>query len=850
MSTWFRRVWHLLNRSRRERELLEEMRDHRAAMPDPRLFGDPHRLLERSRDAWGWNWLDDAAQDLSVGLRGLVRAPSFAITAALILTFGIGLNLTLYQMAWVGMVRPPAVTAPETLARFYQRDPRWTSTSVPYPLAEFVKEHATALSAVLVEMGSTVAWGPEADDEVELSLVSTNWFDELGYGAHRGRVFSDEVDGHADAAPVAVLGYHFWRNRLGADPSVVGSVVLVDRRPLTVVGIAPPALPGLDFDVPDIYVPVTQREHLYPASSLLRAWDTASVALYGRLHPGETRASARESLRATMQAAAAARPETQPDAWLEPHMGSVNFMDDADRAGAWAALGLLTALTTLVLVVAAANLGNLVLSRATGRVRELGVRMALGARRGRIVRQLVVETLPVALLGAVGSLIFTASAARKIASTTQLPAYLDFSPDWRTATISLLLAALALVVVAVLPAWKVAQQALIDAIKDGGHGVSRVLDRALMRRVLLAAQVAGSCLLLVVAGLMVRGIQRIVRADVGFEYAQAAVLSMPLGRFGISGDAAAPYWYDVKARALAHPEVAAAAIVTAAPLGGRVYETAYGDTPGLETLQQSVDPDYFAVMRIPMISGRAFQPGDTGVVIVSRRLALEMYGAEEVLGRGFPRSQPEDTIIGVAADAHTIKVTATNVAELYRPLVAEDFSQVSLIARGRSDPERLLPVLREAARQDPRVIPAVRLMRDDFDRRVRGSRVAGAVASGIGAATLLLACLGIFGVVSYGVALRTREIGIRTALGADRRRLLHAILRQVSWPVAAGMVVGVAAAIPVCVALSADPFYLTLGDPLAFAMALSVFAAAALVAALWPAARATRGNPIDALRQP
>jgi ABC-type antimicrobial peptide transport system permease subunit len=173
-----------------------------------------------------------------------------------------------------------------------------------------------------------------------------------------------------------------------------------------------------------------------------------------------------------------------------------------------------------------------------------------------------------------------------------------------------------------------------------------------------------------------------------------------------------------------------------------------------------------------------------------------------------------------------------------------------LIARGQSDPARLLPVLKEAARQDPRVIPAVRLMRDDFDRRVRGSRVAGTVATGIGAATLLLACLGIFGVVSYGVALRTREIGIRTALGADRRRLLQAIIQQVSWPVAAGMAVGVAAAIPVALALSADPFYVRLGDPLAFAMALSVFALAALAAALWPAVRATRGNPMDALRQP
>jgi predicted permease len=413
---------------------------------------------------------------------------------------------------------------------------------------------------------------------------------------------------------------------------------------------------------------------------------------------------------------------------------------------------------------------------------------------------------------------------------------------------ALLLSSVALLVVAVLPAWKVAQQALTDAIKDGGHGVSRVLDRAFVRRLMLAAQVAGSCLLLVVAGLMVRGIQRVVRADVGFDYAQAAVLSMPLGRYGISGESVVPYWHDVKTRVLAHPEVESAAIVTAAPLGGRVYEVAYADTPGLEALQQSVDPEYFSVMRIPLISGRTFRRDDADAVIVSRRLALEMYGTLDVVGRRFPRSKPADTIVGVAADAHTIKVVATNVAELYRPLRESDFSLVYLVARGRSDPARLLPVLREAARLDPRVIPAVRLMRDDFDRRVRGSRLAGTVASGIGAATLLLACLGIFGVVSYGVALRTKEIGIRTALGADRGRLLRAILRQVLWPVAAGMMVGVGAAIPIGLALSGDPFYLSPGDPVAFVAALSLFVMAAFVAAVWPAARAIRGNPLDALR--
>ena len=844
----FRRVWHLLNRSRFERELVEEMEHHRAVMSDSQRFGDTHRLLEQSRDVWGWNWLDDALQDMKLGVRALMRAPAFTITAVMILTFGIGLNVTLFHMASVGIIRPPAVKSPETLARFYRQEPRGGNSSLPYPLTQFIKQHNTALSAVLVEAGSTVAFGEAAAESIDLSLVSTNWFEELGYGALHGRVFSEHIDAQPDAPPAVIVAYHFWQSRFGGDPAVVGTSIYVEKRPFTIVGIAPRELPGLDFDVPAVFVPIQQREYLYPGSSLLQDWGVDFVALYGRLRPGMTRAAARESLRSTMQAASAERREIKSDEWLEPHLGSVNFMDDDDRAGAWAVLSLLAALTTLVLLVVAANLGNLLLSKATGRVRELGVRVALGARRSRIVRQLIIEAVPLALLGAAGSVLMSWWVADTIARVTDLPAYLDFSPDARVLAASVFLAALSLLAIGLLPAWKVAQQDLTNAIKDGGQNVSRVLDRAMMRRLMIAAQVAGSCLLLVVAAMMVRAIQRVVGQDVGFEYRPVAVLSMPLSRFGIAGDAVVPYWHAVKARAVANPEVAGAAIVTAAPLGGRVYEITFKDAPGLQTLQQSIDPDYFGVMRIPLRSGRTFTGADQGVVIVSERLALAMYGTTDVLGRGFPLSTPKDIIVGVAADAHTIKINATDVAEIYRPLKREDFNLVFLVARSRSDAARLIPILREAAEQDPRVIASVRLMRDDFARRVRGSWVAGAVAGGIGFLTLLLTCLGIFGVVSYGVALRIKEIGIRMALGAERRALLLVILRQVMSPVAAGMIVGLAAAAPAAMALSGQPFYLRPGDPVAFVAALAIFSGAGLAAALWPAVRALRGNPIEALR--
>ncbi|HEX6163550.1 MAG TPA: ABC transporter permease [Vicinamibacterales bacterium] len=848
MNTWLRRVWYLLNRPRHERDLIREMNEHRESMHDPSRFGDTHRLLEQSRDAWGWNWLDDAVQDLSVGIRTLMKSPSFAILATLILSFGIGLNLTLFQMIGVGLLQPPALKDADSWVRFLRAAPGSTTSTVPYPLTQFVKENNHGvLASVVLEYQSAVAWGRNAEDHINASFVSSNWFDEIGYGAAHGRVLSETIDGPA-AAPVVVISYTFWRNRLGADPNAVGTTVYIDRKPVTVAGIASADLPGFDFNVPDAFLAIVQREYFYPQSTLLRSWDDEAVDMYARLAPGVSVAAAREALRTTMQAAAADRSQIKKDEWLEPLSARSNFMRDWERQGVLAVVSLMGALTTLVLIVAAANLGNLVMSRATGRVRELGVRMALGARRTRIVRQLVIESVPLVLMGALGSLGFAWTAATLIAALGGFPPYLDFTIKWGTVMLAVALGLLSLVVVGVLPAWKVAQQQLIEAIKDGGQHVSRALDRTLMRRVMVAAQVAGSCLLLIVAGMMIRTVQRAIASSEGFDYQRAAVLSMPLGRYGLKTEAARNYWYEVKARVLAHPEVESAAIVTAPPLGGRVNETNFRDTPGLRTLTQSVDPEYFDTMKIPLMSGRTFAPGDERTVIVSRRLAMEMYGSIDVLGRAFPKSGADDTIIGVAADAHTIRPDANDVAELYRPLEVADFSYVEMVVRARNEADRLPPILREAAMSDPRVIPSAHAMHEDFDRRMQGPRIASAIASGIGVLTLALACLGIIGVVSYGVALRTKEIGIRVALGARQPALLRSIVRQVLRPVAAGAIIGLALAIPTGLALASEPFYLENADPVAFGVALTVFGAAIAAALIWPAMQVLKRNPVDALR--
>jgi predicted permease len=849
MSNWFRRIWHLLNRRRNERELVREMHEHRDAMLDPSSFGDTHRLLEQSRDAWGWNWLDDAMQDLKLGVRGLMRAPAFAITGVLILTFGIGLNLTLYQMASVGLIRPPALKNPETLARFRRLAPHSSTTTVPYPITQVVAQDKTVLSAVLVEAFAPVVWGKELTN-IPALFVSPNWFSELGTTPSAGRLFSEGVD-TATSGPVVVVSHQFWRTQLGSNPDVVGSTIDVNRKPVTVIGVSSPEFTGTDLNPPNAWLVMNQREYYFPDSPFLREWVSDGADLYGRFKEGTSPVAVRERMRALMAGLHQERPDVvAADEWLEPAMASQRFMDARERLGIMTALSILGALTTLVLAVAATNVGNLVLSRATGRSRELGVRVALGAKRSRIVRQLIAETTPLALLGAAGGITLAYWASTTIALVGGMPESVSLAPDWSTIAISLFLSVVTLLVIGAVPAWKVARQELMAAIKDGGQQMSINLDKARLRRFLMAAQVCGSCLILVLAAMMTRTLQRVLSNDLGFEYEHAVTLHPGLGRYGYEGEQAAGYWNMVKARVEQHPEVAALAIALSPPLGGRVSETQFNDAPGLEVISNHVEPAFFSTMEIPLLLGRTFQSGDdpAATVIISRTLAAAMYGSVDVLGRGFPLSEPTATIVGVAGDAHSIRIESAYTSELYRPLRKEDYVDAMLIARSRGDAAVLAPVLREAAVIDSRILPGVELLRDSFERRVTGNRIASAIAVSTGLLTLLIACLGIYGVVSYGATLRVKEFGIHLALGATSLAVLRLVVRQIVWPVAVGAVIGVAAAGPIGVAMTSGPIQLQATDPAAYAGAVLLFLASAIVAALVPAIRVIKSDPVQALR--
>jgi predicted permease len=856
----------LFRRDRVERDLADELDSHLALHVDDNLragmtpdaarrlalvkLGGLEPTKERHRDARPFAWVNDARRDGWLAARQLRQSPIFALAAVLILSAGIGLNLTIFQLVNVALLRPPPVADPGTLVRFDRISKFFSSNGVPYPATQFIRQHNAVLASVLTSHATDVAWGDE--DRLRASYVSANWFAELGYRAARGRVFAEEIDERPDAPSAVVVSHDFWKTRLLSGP-VVGQVVRLNDRPATIVGVAPPGFPGLKFDDPQVWLLIHQIDRFNPGMAFTEAWGSHNTQLYARLRAGVSPEAAREGLRATSRELAGLRPrEFQPDEVLQPYSGLEGFRSPRQRRERQTVALVAGSLTLVVLVVACANLSNMMLSRSIARMRELSVRTALGATRGRLLRQQLVESVVLVACGALAGCVMSYWAARAVARYGSLPADLDLAPDWRVALAAAVVAGLATLAVGFVPAWMVTRRDLIAAMKDGGHQTSRGLARAPLRVLLVAAQVAGCSVLLIVAGLMIRGVARMQTTGAAFELEQVAVLDPSLPRFGLQDAAARTYWNDVKrAIAAANPDVEHLALASQAPLGNGIATSKYNDAPELVVTSLNVESSFFPLLRIPIVAGRNFAAQDRAelAVIISRRLAVEMYGTLDVVGRGFPRSAPARTIVGIAADAPLINVTATRVAEQYSPVGAGDYGHVVLLARTSGSPERLLSPLRAAARAaDGRVLPQAWLMAARFEQRVRERRLASLIGSMIGGLALVLACFGIFGLVACGAAVRRKEIGIRRALGAAAGSIVALLSRQLLLPVAIGMLIATIAAVAVGRVLEGDPFYLPSMNAATPIAALTLVAVMATLAVLAPVSRALGADPLRALK--
>lgn len=847
MNEFFRRLRYLLNRRRFDEELANDLEFHRemAVREGGMQLGNTLHLREEARDAWGWTWIERFSQDLRYAARMLRKSPGFTVAAVLILAIGIGVNVTAFGFFNLIVLRPLPVRDPGTLVRFQRLAPKAYASGLPYPEMAFFREHSTTLSAVL-------AWNPASltiegeEKPLKAHFVTSNFFVELGATPALGRVLDPVNDEASNAQPVAVLSYGFWQRHFGGDATVSGKPIHLNGKPVTIVGVAAIEFSGLGLDSPDIWLPIIQHPYFVSGSKLLTDYSVSGsgVTVWGRLRPGLNPKAAQDELRSL---AAALRPQHPDDIWENETLpGSPGAYATSAFNTSHHGTGtkdpnklipvatLIGALVLLILAVACGNLGSLLLARGVAREREIAIRIAVGAGKVRLVRQLFTESLLLGLLGSMTGLGLGYVVLRSLMAMSGTPVWLDPAPDWRVMLFAVAMGFASAILFGLTPALQVARQR---------HRAT------LMRQMLIGAQVAASCVLLIVAGLLVRTLNH-AAGDPGFEYQQVVSIDPALGNHDYSSAKARVYIDTLRSRLSELPGVESVSLASIPPFGNKTVTMGMeinGHKIGIHT--NSIDPQYFQTMKIPLLRGRGLMRGETRTAVVSQSLATFIWPAEDPLGKPLDLADTKYTVVGIAGNARVSGPQDQDVAQAYFLADGPDLPSMVALVRTSGRPERLASAMASIAKGiDPKIIPEIQLMKSSFQRKLEGTQYSALSVSLLALVALLLACLGIVGLVAYAVSQRTKEIGIRMALGAKPSHIVSIVLRQFSRPVLAGLLVGVGGAAALSQVLRQILFGIGSLDPIAYLGAIGLFSATVALASLFPARRALRVDPIKALR--
>jgi putative ABC transport system permease protein len=828
-----RRIWYLWNRRRLEREMAEEMAYHRELMsPDRRTkFGDDLRLREDAREIWGWTWLDRLHQDLTYGARVLRNAPGFTLTAMLVLVLGIGVPLSAFRVVLTDL-RGGSAPDPDSLVRLTRRAPGAHMTSLTYPELAFYAANATSFRNVIgVSRGNQAVFSDAAagstrestPESISVAFATSNYFPEFGIAPALGRVLTPD-DERPDAEPAAVVGELFWQRRLGGDPAVIGRSIGVNGKLLRVVGVLPRSAMTSD----DVWMPLVRQPYVVEGSTLLTDWNSA-LDLYGRLRPG---VSPQASQQETLALAASLRERWPDHVWKGEYLEARPILAFDSNSEEFKIVLTAAVLVLLLLVAACANLGTLVLARGVTREREICVRMALGAGRLRVVRQLFTESLLLAVLSGVCALLLSTVVLKVI--QLQQDSTASLVPDWRALAATFAAAMLAALVFGLPPAFRLA-----SLVPRAGRS----------RTIFLGTQVAVSCLLLVVSSLLVNSRHRLGATDPGFDYRHLVWVSPGLKAHGYAGPAAQAYLDLLRERAAVWPDVKATSQVWLAPWG----ELHMGaNWMGRQYAGNRVDPKFLDTMGMRLLRGRNFRPGEEGVAIISEATARVLWPDQDALGKSLPWGTDGQTVIGVVRNASTGYVGNPEPLEFYVPPSRSDAPDAGLLLRVSGSPRDVVRRLQETARGlDERLQPTVQVVTDAYDREMQRASAAVGVIAILGTVAILLSVIGLAGLAGYTVAQRTREIGLRIALGARPSHVVRAILAPMRRPIVIGFVCGALGGSAVASVLRSEiPTMsgLNVFDPLPYVMAMAFFTAVVALSILAPGRRATRINPIQALR--
>ncbi len=892
-----KRRWRaLFRKDDLERELDDELRFHlerdaaqnrqRGMNPEEaryaalRAFGGVEQSREECRDARGVRMLDEFLQDLRYSARMLLNRPGFTLIAILTLALGIGANTAILSTVNGFILRPLPVENPDELVA-----PFWGSKKdaevwggVSYANYLDLRERNQSLSGMLVwsltSAGvSAGASGDSARAEVAWGeLVSANYFDVLGVKPALGRGFLPEEERTQNTHPVVVISHSLWRQRFNGDAAIVGKTIYLNGAPFTVVGVAPATFKGLKFMFRQAFwVPLMMSATLGTGGD----WETdrgwARFNLLGRLKPGVTPAQAEADLNRIAEALAQQYPKNNADTKVQivsERDGRIFEGTKAFRLGALLAL----CVAGLVLLVACANVANLLLARSAARAKEIGIRLALGAGRWRIVRQLLTVSLLLALLGGgLGWLFAYWGTALVHASIPPIPFPIDlnFSPDWYVLKWMVAVTLATVVIFGLVPALAASQPDLVAVIKDSAAGQLHSKRRWNLRNVLVVAQVAISIVVLICAGLFLRSLNKAVKFDPGFSTENLVTMKLDPGLLAYDEAAGKRFYAETLRRAAALPGVRAASLAAFLPLGdsngivGPLTKEGEPDplpNQGIDVSSNWVAPGYFATLRTPLVMGRDFTERDTQdaplVVIVNQEFARKFYGSEEhALGKRFrfwTSKAPLREIIGIAKNGLYLNLYEDPRPYIYLPEYQLYQSGMMLLVSANKAND--LPAIAESVRReitqlDARLpVSGVTLAEANMSFAYWVPRVMAGITAAFGLLALLLATMGLYGVMTYTVSQRTREMGIRMALGAQSRHVLQLVIRQGMSLVLIGLCIGLVSAIALTRMIATLLFGVGAKDPLTFVVVAALLSIVAFVACYIPGRRATRVDPLIALR--
>ncbi len=798
--------------------------------------------------------------DLRFALRALRRAPGFVLAAVLCLGLGLGANTTVYSLVNALVFRPLPYGDSERLLAITHENPAQgqSRSDISLPAVLDVAERSRTLAAVAATDTRLVnLTGVDRPEALPAATVSGRYFEVLQVRPLVGRAFRAE-ESEGGGARVVVLGEQLWRERFGADPSVVGRAIALDGAPHTVVGVVPDAA-GLSGDRERLFIPLAHDRD--PSQ---RGWHSYDAV--ARLKPGVTVDAARAELQAIGARLATEFPDTDRG-WGIDAVPLREHLVPGDVATVFAVM---LGAVGFVLLIAAANVANLLLARTTGRARELAVRAALGAGRVRVLRLVLLESVIVALLGgALGVLIAEGGVrAMRGAVPVAYPAWLVFDVDWRVMTYALAMSTVTGLLFGLVPALRATRRAVAPTLRAAGRGSSAGAGARRLRDGLVVAELALSLVLLAGAGLMVKSMLRLQTVDPGFrpEGVLAARLRMGGERYDATSARLALLTRAVE-RLAALPGVQAASATSSAPLSGSNSSSSFvvdghdvpeGQTPNAET--RAVLPGYFGTMGLPLLAGRDFTAAEAAdsvarVVVVNETMAKRWWPGQDPIGRrvsigGGGDDAPWMTVVGVTRDVRQRRLGRAAEEQLYLPFGAQARREMTLVVHTSGDAGALAPALRREVGALDAGLPFVNL--DTMTAMVHQSlwlqRLYGVLFGAFAGAAVLLAVVGVYGVIAYAVAQRVRELGVRVALGARPRDVAGLMLRDGARLAGIGLGVGLVLALGMTRALGSALQGVSPSDPAVFGGVTALLGAAALAASWLPARRAARVDPIEALR--